>query len=147
MFRVDVRGARQILAQLPRLVARDLPNSEARRHAARLREVGGVALVCGSGERPDFDAVAASTRRAEGVASRTAARAPAVTPAPFAAPETGPAFAASAATTTTPGGPAPRSAATVKTRRAASATAPARVEVDLPTAAAVRSAQDAAMAN
>jgi hypothetical protein len=62
MFRVDVRAARQILAQLPRLVARDLPSSDARRLAVRLREVGGVALVCGSGDTPDFTAAGAPVR-------------------------------------------------------------------------------------
>jgi hypothetical protein len=62
MFRVDLRAARQILAQLPRLVARDLPSGDARRLAVRLREVGGVALVCGSGETPDFSAVSAPVK-------------------------------------------------------------------------------------
>ncbi len=65
MFRVDVRGAHHILEHLPRLVARDLPEIEARKLAHRLRETGGVVHVCGTGETPDFGAtLAAPVRKA-----------------------------------------------------------------------------------
>jgi hypothetical protein len=57
MLGVDVRGAQHILEHLPRLVARNLPAVDARKLAHRLRETGGVVLVCGTGDAPDFDAV------------------------------------------------------------------------------------------
>lgn len=117
LFRVDVRGARQILAQLPRLVARDLPAIEARKLAVRLRELGGVAHVCGSGQTPDFEAAAAPA---------------AVVAAPGAA-------AADADAS-------PRAARAEPAKRIRRPT-PARSEADQQAVAAARTAQDAAMAN
>jgi len=64
VFRVDVRSARHILEHLPRLVARDLAPSEARKLAQRLREMGGLVHVCGTGTSPDFGALLAAPARA-----------------------------------------------------------------------------------
>ena len=141
MFRVDVRGARQILAQLPRLVARDLPNAEARKVAARLRAVGGVAHVCASGEKPDFDAIAAGAQEPESAARQLAPRAPAAA----AKPASGLSPPASASATARADELAARAEPTrAESRQKPQRAAPARSDAEV---TAARSAQDAAMAN
>jgi hypothetical protein len=75
LLRVDVRAAKHIVSNLPRLLARDLQPGPARKVVAQLKNLGGVAQLCPAGQAPRFDPETKAAPAAHKAESRKGARA------------------------------------------------------------------------